>query len=388
MCPKINYTLVEGHKKLVASSEEHTRSLIKVSPSTLDAGHDIVFDSTDFSSFKSSRITEIIRLPTTWRTVFKVKFEDEIDYEPCDSIGLLVPNPDDIVDRVMAQCGFENSRIKIERTGAGGFIFDGLLRDFIKFKMDLDTIPRKRLILELARKAAKKNELEYLCSPEGTNDYMRLGARMNTLADILEEFGCRPSIEELLVYCEILKPRYYSLIQASGQAEILLGVISNCVDGCEMLGHVSRFVTAEYESGTAPYSIPVEYVLRKSALFHGFTSRNIICFCTGTGVAPCISFYRRYLLSGCIDGLRLVYGFRSDEDNLLNYYDMKCDVILAKSSDKSYVYDFVDVIKEYNGDCNVFICGNMNMQRSVFMAIKSKFAQLIEEKKVYFDNWS
>lgn len=388
MCSKVSYTVVENYKKLTPSTDEKIKSLIKVEPTPFDG---LLFESADSTAVKPITIMKIERLPTVWKTTFKIEFSDEIDFDVCDAIGLIVPNPDEIVDRIMMQCHFKNAKIKITRSGENWFKFEGSLRDFIKHRMDLNTIPRKRLLLELSKNSVNKNGLEYLCSPEGMDDYMSLGTRMNTIADILEEFGCSPTVEELLAYCEILKPKYFSLLHSSGKSEILLGVISREVDECEIFGHFSGFVANLYSKCTKSdrivrCEVPVEYTLRKSALFRGFGSKNIICFCTGTGIAPYIAFYRKLFQNGMIDTLKLVYGFRSAADNLLRYYDVDCDVVLASSSDGKHVYDFIDVIGEE--DCNVFICGNMNMQKDVFEKIKIKYPRLVEERRVYFDCWS
>lgn len=382
MCPKINYTLKNQYKKLEPIS---TNNLI-IEPSLLEISHPFIFNSTDFPEYKKTEIVEILKIPSKWKETFKIKINTQIDYSPCDSIGMLAPNPDKIVDQIFNYCNFKNERLKIERKGLNGFNFDGMLRDFIKYRMDLNSIPKKKLLLELSKNAAKRNELEYLCSVEGTKDYLNLGVRLNTILDIIEEFECKPTVEEIIKYCEIIKPRYYSLIQKDGISEILLGIISNRVDDEIILGHVSNYIKNNYKENSK-YNLPIEYCIRKSSLFQGFNSKNIVCFCTGTGIAPFISFYRKYLEFNKINKLKVVYGYRSDEDNLLKYYDVeKSEVILAKSSEKVYVYDFIDEIKDE--DCNIFICGNMKMQKSIFLAINEKYHKIVEEKRIFFDNWT
>lgn len=399
MCPKVNYTFTSQFQRLQLRTSEVACEKLQIEPSTLEASDSFIFNSDEFPVLQKAELTEIETIPTVWKETFKVRLDSSIEYMPCDSIGLLVPNSEQIVDRICECCKFGNQRLKIERKGANGFVFEGMLRDFIRYRMDISTLPKKKLLLELSKNARKKNELEYLCSPEGSRDYMNIGLRMNTLLDVLEEFECEPTLEELILHCEILKPRYYSLIHKDGPAEILLGAVSKHIDGTTVYGHVSRFITdicrgrlkhPPAQSNTSlSCSIPIEYCIRKNKLFEGFTSKNVICFCTGTGVAPFISFYRKLLLGGAIEKLKLVYGFRSDQDNLLSYYNDVCgDAVLARSSAGRYVHEFVDAISEYQNDCNVFICGNMKMQRDLFLRIKAKFPSLVENKRIYFDNWT
>lgn len=394
MSRRVKYKVTD-FKLDVPRAKEVTEDLINIKGSALPASEPFTFASSTWDRpFEKTEIVEIRKLPTAWRETFKIKLRAKTEYTPCDAIGLLVPNSDDLVERVLRKCDHTEPqaggrRIQVERTGPNGFIFDGTLKDFIKYRMDLKTIPRKRLLLELAKNAEKSRDLEYLCSTEGSSDYMGLGIRMNTLCDILDEFGCRPAMEGLLAYCETTKPRYYSLVQDSGCDEILLGVISKEVDGSFEFGHISNFILNEYDLDRDTYSIPVEYCVRKSVLFGGFTSRSVICFCTGTGIAPFIAFYRKYFKDGSITNLKLVYGFRSEQDNLLQYYeDIECDVILAESSKGKHVYDFVNAIAEYKEDCNVFLCGNMNMQRDTFLKIRACYPDLVAEKRIYFDNWT
>ncbi|ELA41990.1 uncharacterized protein VICG_01007 [Vittaforma corneae ATCC 50505] len=399
MSPKVNYTFTSQFQRLKVGAACNANEKLKIEPSTLKNSDSFIFSSSECPVFQRAQLTEIKKIPTVWKETFKIQLDSAIEYMPCDSIGLLVPNSDQIVDGICKYCKFDNQRLKIERKGANGFIFDGMLRDFIKYRMDVNTIPKKKFLLELSKSSKKKNELEYICSSEGSRDYMSIGLRMSTLLDILEEFECEPTPEEFLLHCEILKPRYYSLIHEKGPAEILLGVISKPIDGEVVYGHVSRFIMEIYTEKLrllsdrpdtdASCSIPIEYCIRQNKLFEGFSSKNVVCFCTGTGIAPFISFYRRFLLTGTVERLKLVYGFRFDQDNLLNYYDVNCDdVTLAKSSMGMHVYDFVDAISEFQNDCNVFICGNMKMQRDLFLRIKSRYPNLVENKRIYFDNWT
>lgn len=399
MPPKVNYTVAEEFKNLDIKLLDRSTEKITIEHLEKDLKKGFVFKATNGCTLLDAKIVEIEKLQCTWKEVFKIKLDANIDYRPCDSIGLLVPNSDRDVERLCSICNFEDENVKITRTGPNAFTFQGCLKDFIKFRLDMTTLPKKKLLLELTRKCKKKTELEYVCSAKGTKDYLGMGLRMNTLIDILEEFECKPSLEELLTYCEIIKPRYYTLVNKDLNSEILLGVISKAVDDEACYGHCSRFIKTVFEAEIQKQghgfdkklvcNVPIEYCIRKNMLFEEIKAKNVVCFCTGTGIAPFIAFYRKYVETNQERSLKLIYGFRNDVDNLLNYYeDVTCDYVSAKSSDARFVYDCIDVLSKYESECVVFICGNMKMQRNLFLKIKERFPEFVDEKRIYFDNWS
>lgn len=336
------------------------------------------------------KIINIKKLSCTWRNVYQVILDSKSNYEPGDAIGLITPNSDVLVNRLMGLCRIENVEYKIERTGKSSFTYVGSIRDFLKYKYDFTSIPKKIHLLNVANKSEKKNHVEYLCSKEGAMDYMKLSVCGNTIVEIIEEFGCKPSLEELIRNCDFIKPRYYSLINdKAGCFEILLGEISNEIEQIIRMGHVSGFIKNVFESNTINNSnllnenaqTTIDVTFRQNILTTQFNSPRLICFCTGTGIAPFISLYRNKHPD---QQITLVYGYRNDEDDLSSHYDLHCTVLRAKSSLGVYVSDFCSIIDESS---HIFICGNMKMQKSMFLKIKEKFPQMIAEKKIFFDNW-
>lgn len=409
MAPILKYTPTENFRKLQITQEK-TTNVSEISPRDTP----FIFTSTNYPHFEPIKITDIQKLPSVWKETFKIKLDKEIEYTPCDAIGLMIPNPDWMVDELFKILDLKDLHCRIERAGLNSFIFEGSVRDFIKHRMDLKILPKKRQLLDLSKTAKKKESLEYLCSPEGTKDYLNMGLRMNTLLEIIKEFECKPSFEDLVNNCEIIKPRYYSLIQKEGSSEILLGVIERNIDDEILYGHSSDFIRSTHHnnsnnsnsssnsnsinnsysninsnSSNSNSNSNIEYCFRKNKLFESLKSKKLLCFCTGTGIAPYIAFYRKYLNNGILHNLKMVYGYRNEEDNLVKYYDLPTEGILfAKSGKNEYVQDFVNIISEYKDDYCVFICGNMKMQKSVFDKIKEMYPELINEKRIYFDNWS
>lgn len=382
----IKYNFIENFQRVEIKSKIDTT----ITEINSDNSNTFTFKSTYFPQYSETFLTSIKAIPATWKEVYDVDLETKQVYEPCDSIGLLVPNPDIEVDKLIDLCSLSkeaNKMFKIERIGFQSFEYCGTLRDFIKYRMDITSIPRKKALFELAKNCTKKRELEFFCSKEGNQSYLTLIKNRNDLNEIIEEFGCKPTVSDLISSCEILKPRYYSMIQSSGSSvKILIGIIVNTVDDKLIYGHVSKFIKNQFnllENETC--RIPVEMCLRKNQIYKNMTSSTLICFCSGTGIAPFLSFYKLKKFKN----LKLIYGFRNLNDNLSKYYNIEQDgVILAQSSENKRVYDFIDSIGEFSEDCNVFICGNAKMQRDVFNEIKVKYPALVEDKKVFFDSWA
>jgi methionine synthase reductase len=423
MCPKIRYNFKEDFQKIEIKPKNNTTITLT------EQLHDqsFIFNSNYFPNYTKTQINSIRKLPTQWKEVFNIKLSEKQDYSPCDAVGLLVPNSDKSVDKLIKILNFEefsNLIYKIERTGFQSFTFQGTLHDFIKYRMDIISIPRKTALFDLTKNCLKKNELEFVISRDGSESYLNLIKNRNNLTEIIEEFGCRPNLIDFIQSCEIIKPRYYSMIQKSNdQIEILMGVINNVVENEIVFGHVSAFIKREsnklcndrefgvvrtkdigndheicrktssdiitdashnIQSNFAfDCNIPVEICIRQNKLINSLTSQNLICFCTGTGLAPFIAFYRN-LEKNCLKKLKLIYGFRHSEDNLKQYFAMENECILAQSSKNERIYQFLDEIDE---NSNVFICGNMKMQKDVFYAIKQKYPKMVEEKRIFFDNW-
>lgn len=382
MCPSIKYDFQKNFQRIDMKGKIDT-FITKLE--TKQKESNFIFESSYFPQYFKTTITSIKLIPATWRECYDITLQATQNYNPCDAIGLLVPNPDHLVDKLISFCNLEeisNSCFKIERQGLQPFVYEGTLRDFVKYRMDITSIPRKRALFELSKSCLKKDELEFLCSKEGNSSYLNLIKNRNSLLEILQEFGCKPSLDELILFCEILKPRYYSMIQANNEPiRILLGIIADKIESETVHGHVSGFIKNAFESGNSKVSI--EVCRRNSQIFQNMTSENLICFCTGTGIAPYIAISK----NNKFKNLKLVYGYRNKEDNLQQYFNVMRNYVLAESSNGKRISDFINLISEFGNDCNVFVCGNSGMQRETFNLIKTHYPNLIIDKKVFFDSW-
>lgn len=339
------------------------------------------------AEYFSSRVVELKKLGCTWREVYQVKFDRAFVFTPGDSIGLLCPNSESLVSEIMEILGVGDFDCKIERSGKKPFSYAGTIREFFKHYFDFTTLPRKAMLMRLSRSCGEveKKQMEYLCSREGTKDYLRMGGRWNNVIDIIKTFGSRPSLEDMLGDCEVIKPRYFSLINRTGEeSEIIVGVMSKTFDGVLRYGHVSGYITGSVTD-------KIEVCLRTNVLFRMDGSlRKVFGICTGTGIAPFLSFVANLQQQK----LWLLYGFRNNEDDILgDLSDERVQVTRVKSSDGEYVTDYIraniDSVRKYLSDgCPVYVCGGMQMQREVYKLFKDEFRDVVEGRRLVFDSWS
>ncbi|KAH9410743.1 putative FAD binding domain-containing protein [Ordospora pajunii] len=341
-------------------------------------------------------ITEVSKLGSRWRNVYRVKLEKQFDYVPGDSIGIICPNSDALVCGIMEMLEIDDFVCKITRGGNEAFSYVGSVREFFKYHFDFSGHPRRSFMLRLSAGCdteEKKRHVEYLCSNEGTDDYLRMSSQWNNVIDFLKTFRIKPGLSELIGECGLVKPRYFSLINRNGcNSEILVGITSKQFDSFVRYGHVSDYLLSLNGVGE------VEVSLRKNLLFRlSPETKKIIAICTGTGVAPFLSFVKNLEPH---QSIWIVYGFRDEEDNIYkeiaSYDEFACNnrvkISKAMSSKGIYVTDYLNAnmnsVKEYvDSECTIYVCGRMDMQRMVFEIFKSEIPEAIESKRLVFDQW-
>lgn len=330
-------------------------------------------------------ILEINKLKATWRDVYHVKLDIKDQFRPGDSVGILCPNKDEYAEKMLKILDLENDIYEIKRDGRNPIDFHGHLFDFFKYVYDFTQIPKKSTLLRLAK---GNKYLEYLSSREGSRDYFGMINNWNNILDVLIMFGCKPTLEDLVTGCEILKPRYFSLTNKLGEYyEILVGINSKEVElvgnrKSEIrYGHVSQFILNPNGQ--------IKVCIRESKLIRLNNSKKNLIICTGTGIAPFLSFLKNKSIE---QHFWVIYGFRSTEDDLYvgEYENTEVDRVL--SSEGKYVTDFVfenlEKVKEYvQRECAVYVCGRMDMQKEIYRIFCSEMSSLVEEKRLFFDNW-
>ena len=326
--------------------------------------------------YSEGKLHGVVERPTVWRRVWSVALDAAPAFFPGDSVGLLVPNDEEVVDALFSLCSLCDAPVCIERGGRHGFLYRGTLRNFFLHHFDFSTLPKKAFLHALSKTTPEAEKLEYLCSKEGASDYFGMARNRNTVLDIIKTFHCRPSADVLVQNCELIKPRFFSLTNRPGEcAEVLVGAVPG--------GHVSRFV-AQCTGGEA-----VRWYVKENRLMRMTGAARLLCICTGTGIAPFISFLRGKKRS---QEIWIVYGCRAREDDLSAGLDTdeNTEITRVLSSEGKYVTDLLGEntarVSSFLSAGNVFLCGSPGVQKSVFAFFTAHFGD-DACRKVLCDDW-
>jgi sulfite reductase alpha subunit-like flavoprotein len=140
------------------------------------------------------------------------------DYQPGDAIGIIIPNLPHYVLTVLSMLQTQhnvlyNQLVRVDEGRATVTVLEAVL-----YHMDLQSIPKKRILFGLAQHAFDETEKTALLilsskTPYGEMLYESFVSK-NSLAigDLFALFSsCKPSLEALLAILPSLPPRYYSV---------------------------------------------------------------------------------------------------------------------------------------------------------------------------------
>ncbi|KAL6120927.1 hypothetical protein NUSPORA_02257 [Nucleospora cyclopteri] len=322
------------------------------------------FYSEIHSDLQVFTVKEAKKLNCTWKEVYHIKFNEKIhfNYEAGDSLGLIAENSAENINGFMKICGWEDQEIvfnrKISSYCQKTVKYQGKLSYFLKI-VDLTCISSREFY-------------QKVISEPLSNELYRKILHYSDFPRFIKEFNIKIiPVKLFLEHCNFIAPRNYTVINKKDEfAEILVGILYSNTK----IGHFSEYVKNE------------EYL--KSNLL-GFIKSNkkvsglkkgsdFICICTGTGIAPFIAFRHEY------PDLKLVYGYRNEEDNLADYFGIKNSVTLYKSSNKKYVTDFIKNLRETD---RVFACGSLKMRKAVLIKLKEQKPKILQSKRFFYDSW-
>lgn len=276
------------------------------------------------------------------KEIFHVSFPNAsaLTYTPGDSVSFKVSNADAravLMLKILSLEGRADNPFAFRRihkkTGEIAFSYKGTLLAYFKHMFDFASIPSKAFLHKLhetvPHPACKdgvdaRDYLRYLSSKDGSRDYFSLYGSWSSLLDIVVTFNCMPSLEMVLAYGAEIKPRSFSLINHKDQSDLafICGAMTKSMHGANRPflrhGHTSAFIRQLHSGGPGScgegciYDIEVKpnRLMRIS-----YEAKHLVLFCTGTGVAPFISFIRNRLSSQTID---IFYGCRDQDDNILH----------------------------------------------------------------------
>ncbi|KAM0673549.1 hypothetical protein GVAV_002924 [Gurleya vavrai] len=343
-----------------------------------DTLEDHFFESKTFE-YKKAKIVNQENFNCDWREIISIEFDCFSKYVPGDSIGILCPNDDFYVEKIIEILEInKNDILEIERTGLDAFKYSGTVFNFFKNVFDFKSLVKKSFLYSLVDVSEKKDELIYLCSKAGSVDYFSMYKNWNNLIEIFTFFESKPSLENLILHFNTIKPRFYSLTNKfNNNYKIIIGFLHN--KDKTKYGHCS-----EYFKNNNAGDLKICY--RENKLMRYKPSLKILMIATGTGIAPFLSFVSNEKVD-----YWLIYGCRTENDDLSKKINIRKDVVYSKN--KIRVTDFMiqnieNIDLFIKKDCLVYVCGNINMQKEIINIFKEKFLYIIDEKRIFFDNWS
>jgi NADPH-ferrihemoprotein reductase len=264
---------------------------------------------------------------------------------------------------------------------------------------DLQSALRKRQLKDLAQfcnNEDNKNKLIFLSGNEGKTEYdVQINSRMLGLFDVIEEFGIKVPLEQLIQIANPILPRLYTIASSSKKhpdsVHLCVSILADKLpNGKSKIGLASAYFTRQYNlqlAGKATTKTRV-HVRDSTFILPSGVSVPIIMVGPGAGIAPFKGFLdeRAHLVGAGGENpygdMTLYFGCRGSEwdylyreeltqyhssGNTKNYY-----VAFSRELEqKVYVQDLVIKNKEeianslFEQNGIFYICGSMAMGKAV-----------------------
>ncbi|KAL3317824.1 hypothetical protein Ciccas_003516 [Cichlidogyrus casuarinus] len=198
--------------------------------------------------------------------------------------------------------------------------------------LEFHSIASKKLILAMLEHTSDENQKNYLkelATPQSSR-YTEEVSRGLSFMDLLWRCpSCKPPLSAIYDLLPPLAPRCYSIcsspIPSSCQLQFVFNLITRRIDSIDNFPHIMGHVTGRiFSKSKASSCFGVLACMRKSTtnlnLSIPSVHKRILMICSGTGIAPFMSFIRTHSEEKPV--LHLLYGCRNPS-NLLFCSEMK-----------------------------------------------------------------
>jgi methionine synthase reductase len=321
------------------------------------------------SVYEYARITSVKCLSRS-RTI-ELSLDIPFSYEPGDSIAVVCPNNEKMVDYFVKRLEIENPRqmfrleplTEKDTQALPSYPFPNSYYNILKHYLDLKTIPRKsffKLLADYARDPNEKNLLLFLTSKQGLPHYKKIPFGV-TLFDVFEYFQSTcPPFELLIENLLPLQPRYYSIASyKTCRIKIAHSVVEYEIEGSKRRGLCSGWLddlTGNCISGEKTFIEPIEIpvFLRKSTFKLADNNKHIF-LAAGTGITPFMGFLEqlkeRILNKSTNTTDKSTNELNNDKSNneLNNDNTIQCVMFYGCRNEDEYLYK----LEDYPIDLNV-----------------------------------
>ncbi|MEM1438741.1 MAG: flavodoxin domain-containing protein [Pseudomonadota bacterium] len=287
-----------------------------------------------------------------------------LDYQPGDSLGLRVANPDSVVEALIEAAGLDAAEAVLLGDSAKS-LFEAL-----KHSLEVTRItgPFLDAYAKLNGVAALREALD---APEGKQHIMALGH----IADVVSRYPHSASAQAFVESLRPLQHRLYSIasapLETPDEVHLTVAEVQFEVDGTSRHGAVSRAVVDQFEEGDE-IEVFVEPNTRFRLPEKGDT--DVIMIGPGTGVAPFRSFVQQRAAEGAKGRHWLFFGDRTFSEDFLYQSEWQTHlrdgalsrIDLAFSRDqqsKVYVQDRLrehasELLDWIDGGASIYVCGD------------------------------
>ncbi len=296
-----------------------------------------------------------------------------LEYKPGDSLGVWFKNDPELVDTIISTLSLDKEA-SVTIAGEAISLFDALTT--------------KREITLLNPQVVKfwiENTTSDLLND---NDRLREYATSHQLLDLISEFPESLSAQELVDRLKSIQPRLYSIASSQSEFEdeihLTVSKLSYQANGRACNGAASGFLVDRIFED----DVLKAYVVENSSFRLPETGDTpVIMIGAGTGVAPFRAFLQERAARDDKGKNWLVFGNRNFHEDFLyqtDWLEHRKNGVLNKvttafsrdTEERVYVQDRITELGDEFFDwleqgASVYVCGGMDMEKSLFQAIKS-----------------
>lgn len=311
----------------------------------------------------------------------------EWQYSPGDAIAVHCKNSDDTVSAVFGKLDLPeavgiNSPCRVTSQSPLPLHFHGIMTPNIILKqLNLLSFPKKAFLKYLADCCSNPLDeayLNFLSSAAGAEAYTRLVGFQHNIVDVLCTFSsCRPTLTRLMEHLPCLAPRYYSITNSPKNGLEHIDIVFDCIK-YSLNGYAfAGLCSSQLKNLTPGNLVEVSPKIRTKMSFSLDESEDpILMICTGTGLAPFISFLQH--MHSNLRKKVLIYGHRRSEldsdqifgAQLAEFVNQGLELIECLSQENSkysYVYEALADPEVICGleSASIYVCGSLKMLQSI-----------------------